>query len=119
MHKGLGDVAAEADVARLYSEAVETMGGIDVAVLNAGVGRHGNVEDISVEDFDLQFNTNVRGVFLWLKHILPHMKVFFISSLFPSVIAFNYLFSKQTNMSLIKSLMRFGYGGDRRGSLGR
>ncbi|KAG0607874.1 hypothetical protein M758_8G061600 [Ceratodon purpureus] len=72
--KGLGDVAAEADVARLYSEAVEKLGGIDVAVLNAGVGRHGNIEDISVEDFDLQFNTNVRGVFLWLKHILPHMK---------------------------------------------
>lgn len=72
--KGLGDVAAEADVARLYSEAMETLGGIDVAVLNAGVGRHGNVEDVSVEDFDLQFNTNVRGVFLWLKHILPHMK---------------------------------------------
>ena len=75
MFKGLGDVAAEADVARLYSEAVEKLGGIDVAVLNAGVGRHGNIEDISVEDFDLQFNTNVRGVFLWLKHILPHMKV--------------------------------------------
>jgi len=73
--KGLGDVATEADVARLYSQAVESLGGIDVAVLNAGVGRHGNVEDISVEDFDLQFNTNVRGVFLWLKHILPHMKV--------------------------------------------
>lgn len=72
--QGLGDVAAEADVARLYSEAVEKLGGIDVAVLNAGVGRHGNIEDISVEDFDLQFNTNVRGVFLWLKQILPHMK---------------------------------------------
>jgi len=72
--KGLGDVAAEADVARLYSEAVESLGGIDVAVLNAGVARHGNMEDVSVEDFDLQFNTNVRGVFLWLKHVLPHMK---------------------------------------------
>lgn len=68
-------MAVEADVERLYSEAVEKLGGIDVAVLNAGVGRHGNVEDVSVQDFDLQFNTNVRGVFLWLKHILPHMKV--------------------------------------------
>ena len=73
--QGLGDVAAEADVTRLYSEAVEKLGDIDVAVLNAGVGRHGNIEDISVEDFDLQFNTNVRGVFMWLKQILPHMKV--------------------------------------------
>lgn len=68
-------MAAEADVARLYSEAVEKMGGIDVAVLNAGVGRHGNIDTISVEDFDLVFNTNVRGVFLWLKHIVPLMKV--------------------------------------------
>ena len=68
-------MATEADVARLYSEAMEKLGGIDVAVLNAGVGRHGNLETISIENFDLQFNTNVRGVFLWLKHILPHMKV--------------------------------------------
>lgn len=75
VYNGLGDVAKEADVARLYSEAMEKLGGIDVAVLNAGVGRHGNIETISIEDFDLQFNTNVRGVFLWLKHILPHMKV--------------------------------------------
>lgn len=72
---GVGDVAMEADVARLYSEAMEKLGGIDVAVLNAGVARHGNIETISIENFDLQFNTNVRGVFLWLKHILPHMKV--------------------------------------------
>ena len=75
VYLGVGDVAMEADVARLYSEAMEKLGGIDVAVLNAGVARHGDIETISIENFDLQFNTNVRGVFLWLKHILPHMKV--------------------------------------------
>jgi len=74
VYLGVGDVAMEADVARLYSEAMEKLGGIDVAVLNAGVARHGDIETISIENFDLQFNTNVRGVFLWLKHILPHMK---------------------------------------------
>ena len=46
----------------------------DVAVLNAGVGRFGNCEDLSVEDYDLTFNVNVRGVFLWLRKLLPGMK---------------------------------------------
>ncbi|KAJ7541718.1 hypothetical protein O6H91_10G072900 [Diphasiastrum complanatum] len=74
VQKGIGDVSEENDVARHYSEALHALGGIDIAVLNAGVGRHGLLEDMSIENFDLVFNTNVRGVFLWLKKILPHMK---------------------------------------------
>jgi NADP-dependent 3-hydroxy acid dehydrogenase YdfG len=43
-------------------------------VANAGVGHFGNLEDLSIQQYDDQFNTNVRGVFLWLRKVLPEMK---------------------------------------------
>jgi NADP-dependent 3-hydroxy acid dehydrogenase YdfG len=41
---------------------------------NAGVGYFGYLEDMTTEQFDIQFNTNVRGVFLFLRKALPGMK---------------------------------------------
>jgi 3-oxoacyl-[acyl-carrier protein] reductase len=72
---GVGDVADEKIVDTHFSDAEATMGGIDVLVANAGVGHFGNLEDLSISQFDDQFNTNVRGVFLWMRKVLPSMRV--------------------------------------------
>ena len=40
---------------------------VDLLVANAGVGRFGSIESMSEEDFDLSFNTNVKGVWLWTR----------------------------------------------------
>ncbi|MGY5853765.1 MAG: SDR family NAD(P)-dependent oxidoreductase [Candidatus Thorarchaeota archaeon] len=71
---GIGDVGQEQDVDRLYDEAVDSMGGVDVLIANAGVGHFGPLEDLTVAQYDEQFNTNVRGVFMWLRKVLPEMK---------------------------------------------
>lgn len=71
---GEGDVSDEGDVNRLFDNAMENLSKIDVMFANAGVGYFGNLEDISIEQYDIQFNTNVRGVFLWLRKVLPIMK---------------------------------------------
>lgn len=71
---GDGNVGDEVDVDRLFKEAIENLGTIDVLFANAGVGYFGNLEDMTVEQYDVQFNTNVRGVFLWLRKVLPIMK---------------------------------------------
>jgi NADP-dependent 3-hydroxy acid dehydrogenase YdfG len=73
-HFGDGDVGDESDVDRLFEDAVKCLGSIDVIFANAGVGFFGNFEDMSVEQYDAQFNTNVRGVFLWLRKVLPGMR---------------------------------------------
>ncbi|HUU77023.1 MAG TPA: SDR family oxidoreductase [candidate division Zixibacteria bacterium] len=75
VHYAIGDVGNSEDVEKI-SEYIEKAFGdkVDVFVANAGVGFFGNLEDITEEQFDLQFNTNVKGVFLWLKKILPKMK---------------------------------------------
>jgi NADP-dependent 3-hydroxy acid dehydrogenase YdfG len=70
----LGDVSEESTVDSLFDEIMDISGSVDVLVANAGVGHFGNLEDLSVEQYDEQFNTNVRGVFLWLRKVLPEMK---------------------------------------------
>jgi NADP-dependent 3-hydroxy acid dehydrogenase YdfG len=71
---GLGDVGDEADVEQLFEDALNKLGNIDVIFANAGVGYFGNLEDMTVDQFDILFRTNVRGVFLWLRKVIPIMK---------------------------------------------
>lgn len=71
---GVGDVSDDESVNNQFAAAEAMMGGVDVLVANAGVGHFGNLEDMTVSQFDEQFNTNVRGVFLWMRTVLPGMK---------------------------------------------
>jgi len=70
-----GDVADEEQVRRLVDAALEFLDGrIDILVNVAGVVAQGNVEDITVEQWDRVFAVNCRGTFLPTKHVVPHMK---------------------------------------------
>ncbi|MDH5403723.1 MAG: SDR family oxidoreductase [Candidatus Heimdallarchaeota archaeon] len=69
-----GDVASAADVHSIFADAISKMGGLDVLIANAGTGRFGLIEEMSEEDFDVQFNTNVKGVFLFIKEAIKLMK---------------------------------------------
>ncbi|MHA1925355.1 MAG: SDR family oxidoreductase [Candidatus Thorarchaeota archaeon] len=71
---GIGDVSDGEKVDRMYTAIQQDLGKVDVLVANAGVGHFGDLETLSIEQYDEQFNTNVRGVFLWLRKVLPEMK---------------------------------------------
>jgi len=71
------DVAREADVAAVVTQAVKRFGGLDIAYLNAGVGgAFGPIAETSVEDWDYTFAVLVRSVFLGMKHCSLAMKKF-------------------------------------------
>jgi len=70
----VGDVSCEEDVVRIFKKVKVKLGGVDVVFANAGVGYFGNLEDLTIAQYDEQFNTNVRGVFLWLNKTLPLLK---------------------------------------------
>ncbi len=75
VHYAVGDVRDAKEVEKIHSYVEKAFEGkVDVLVANAGVGYFGNLEDLTVEQYDLQFNTNVKGVFLWLRKVLPNMK---------------------------------------------
>jgi len=69
-----GDVASPDNVKEHYRKAIDEFGGVDVLIANAGVGYFGNLEELTIKEYDDQFDTNVKGVFLWIKQILPSMK---------------------------------------------
>lgn len=62
------DVTDDADVHRAIRESIEALGGhLDVVVANAGIGVMGTVEELSIEDYRRQFETNVIGVLRTVK----------------------------------------------------
>ncbi len=68
-----GDVADESAVTALVDAVRERFGRIDVLVNNAGIINFGTVVDARVAEWDRLMATNVRGVFLVSRAVLPHM----------------------------------------------
>lgn len=52
---------------------VDSYGGVDVLVNNAGVSSFSLLMDLSEDEWDRTFDTNVKGAFLVSKLCLPHM----------------------------------------------
>jgi len=68
------DVSRKDDVERVVAKTVDHFGRLDVLLNNAGVLHIGNVEQISEEQWDETFNINVRGLWLFSRAVLPHMR---------------------------------------------
>jgi NAD(P)-dependent dehydrogenase (short-subunit alcohol dehydrogenase family) len=69
-----GDLSDPAVPERLVAEVVEQLGRIDVLVNNAGLSTAKPFFDLTVDDFDLTFDVDVRGSFLLAQHAAKHMR---------------------------------------------
>ncbi|HEY6307649.1 MAG TPA: SDR family NAD(P)-dependent oxidoreductase [Candidatus Angelobacter sp.] len=75
--KGLAvlcDVRREQSVSAAVNTVLEKLGGIDVLVNNAGVFATARFEEITLDQWDDVFATNVRGPFLVSKHCVPALR---------------------------------------------
>jgi 3-oxoacyl-[acyl-carrier protein] reductase len=61
------DVAVAADVERLFDEAANAFGRVDILINNAGITRDGLLMRMKEEDWDAVLNTNLKGAFLCCK----------------------------------------------------
>jgi NAD(P)-dependent dehydrogenase (short-subunit alcohol dehydrogenase family) len=69
-----GDVASEADVARLVEEHDRALGPVDVLVNGAGILVRGLAERTSPADFRRVLEVNLTGAFLCARAVIPGMK---------------------------------------------
>jgi len=70
----LCDVRDEAQVRQLASDVARRFGKVHVLVNNAGTAIRKNVIDFSMEEWRALTDTNITGVFLMCKYIVPLMK---------------------------------------------
>ena len=69
----LGDVTDLTQVKAHYAEIKARWGGLDWAILNAGVGDSMNARSFSAENYRWTFATNLGGVANWMEVVLPDM----------------------------------------------
>lgn len=68
-----GDVSKPGDVKNLFAQTIAQFGRVDILVNNAGVMITKQIVDTTDEEFDKQFNTNVKGVFNALREAATHL----------------------------------------------
>lgn len=68
------DVCSDSSVQSAVQTVLGKTNAIDVLVNNAGVNYTAAVEDLSMEDWRAQFETNVFGVLRVTRAVLPHMR---------------------------------------------
>jgi NAD(P)-dependent dehydrogenase (short-subunit alcohol dehydrogenase family) len=68
------DVSKSSQVKKMVNKAIEFCGSINILVNNAGIWRPGKITDISEQLWDLVINTNLKGIFLVSREVIPHMQ---------------------------------------------
>lgn len=67
------DVGNPVQVASLFDAIEKNFTGVDILVNNAGISVYGMIQDITLDDWNKVFATNVNGMFLTTQKATPHM----------------------------------------------
>ncbi len=69
-----GNLLYPVEVERSIEQSLNTFGGIDILINNAGVESPYSVHEIPVEEWDRVMATNLRGMYLMAKAVIPIMQ---------------------------------------------
>ncbi len=69
-----GDVSSEVDVKAAVERTIAQFGKISVLVNNAGIDVCSIVPEMRSEDWDRVLAINLKGAFLFAKHVIPYMR---------------------------------------------
>ena len=70
----IANVARVVEIEAMAAEAKTKLGSIDVLFVNAGIGLPTPFEAVSEEQYDDQFNVNIKGAFFTVQKLLPLLK---------------------------------------------
>ncbi len=109
-----GDLREEAFCQKLVEDAQQQLGGLDILVNNAGRQQyHDSIEELSTEDFDATFKTNVYAPFWITKAALKYLQsgasiinTSSVQAFQPSDILLDYAQTKACGVAFTKSLAK-------------
>lgn len=67
------DVRDPAALESLAAEAVERFGGLDILIVNAGVGSYGPLLELPADELEEMIDVNVKGAIYAIRAALPHL----------------------------------------------
>lgn len=67
------DVRDQTAIEELAASTADRFGGIDILVVNAGVGSYGPFLDLPAEELEDMIDTNVKGALYSVRAVLPHL----------------------------------------------
>lgn len=67
------DVRRPADLEAIVADAVERFGGLDIVIVNAGVGAYGPFLDLPADQLEEMIDVNVKGAIHTARAALPHV----------------------------------------------
>jgi 3-oxoacyl-[acyl-carrier protein] reductase len=68
------DSADPEAIARAVTQAVSTLGGLDILVNSAAIGYYGTIADLDVDAYQKLMDVNVRAPMLFAKAAIPHLR---------------------------------------------
>jgi len=68
------DVTEPAEIEEASRQAIAAFGHVDILVNNAGYGVNGAIEEVSDEEFEPMFQTNIYGLIRTTRAFLPHFR---------------------------------------------
>lgn len=68
------DVSKRDEIDHVLEKTVKAFGGVNALVNNAGILHPGTAEQITEAQWDETFNINVRGLWLFSRAVLPHLR---------------------------------------------
>ncbi len=75
IHTFIADVSDPQQVDEFVTAAIDSLGGVDVLVNNAGIGGpRAALEDIAIDDWDRTIAVNLNGAFYCMRAVIPHLK---------------------------------------------
>jgi NAD(P)-dependent dehydrogenase (short-subunit alcohol dehydrogenase family) len=109
-----GDIREESFCQRLVADAVRGLGGLDIVVNNAGRQQsHESIGELTTEQFDWTFKTNVYAPFWITKAAMPHLgpgasiiNTASVQAYDPSENLLDYAQTKASNVAFTKSLAK-------------
>ena len=68
------DIRNEIDISKVFEEAINVLGAVDILVNNASAINLASTEQLEPKRYDLMHDINVRGTFLMCQAAIPHLK---------------------------------------------